>query len=94
MSEEPQIRTVIRPEPTESERQAIISAMHQLWPKEPVKELSHKIVPNDSQLSSRSIIFFFLQYSFIRGKSDEYPNTFVKKRQLKLFFSILFTTCS
>ena len=42
MSEEPQIRTIIRPEPTESERQAIISAMHQLWPKEPVKELSTK----------------------------------------------------
>ena len=42
MSEEPQIRTIIRPEPTESERQAIISAMHQLWPKEPDKELSTK----------------------------------------------------
>ncbi len=40
MSEEPQIRILIRPEPTELERQAIITAMEQLWPSEPIQKLS------------------------------------------------------
>ena len=40
MSEESQIRISIHPEPTEFERQAIITAMHELWPKEPSKKLS------------------------------------------------------
>ena len=39
MSEEPQVRVVIHPEPTESEKQAIIVAMDELWPIEPPKEL-------------------------------------------------------
>ncbi|MEC7923870.1 MAG: hypothetical protein VYB80_01510 [Actinomycetota bacterium] len=40
MSQEPQVRVVIRPEPTESERQAIIAAMYELWPTESSKKIS------------------------------------------------------
>lgn len=40
MSEEPHVRVVIHPEPTESERQAIIAAMYELWPNEAPKKIS------------------------------------------------------